>query len=111
MAEQLRDQYMVGKVLAWMHQEGHCRRAVDVGNPRSGFVAQIARTGTLTLSGLVTVPIKLYSAIGGTAPQDGLRVMGINPGPVMTERLITLTRHRAQTQFGDPEKWQDLLKG
>ena len=24
-------------------------------------------------------------AIGGTAPRDGLRVMGINPGPVMTD--------------------------
>jgi hypothetical protein len=32
------------------------------------FVARMARTGTLTLSGLVTVPNKLYSAIGGTAP-------------------------------------------
>ena len=50
-------------------------------------------------------------AMGGTAPRDGLRVVGINPGPVMTERLITLNRHRAQTQFGDPEKWQDMLKG
>ncbi|HEX5455035.1 MAG TPA: short-chain dehydrogenase/reductase, partial [Stellaceae bacterium] len=26
-------------------------------------------------------------AMGGTAPRDGLRVVGINPGPVMTERL------------------------
>ncbi len=29
-------------------------------------------------------------AMGGTAPRDGLRVVGINPGPVMTERLVTL---------------------
>jgi NAD(P)-dependent dehydrogenase (short-subunit alcohol dehydrogenase family) len=50
-------------------------------------------------------------AIGGTAPRDGLRVVGVNPGPVMTERLITLTRHRAQTQLGDPERWQELMKG
>ena len=49
-------------------------------------------------------------AIGGTAPRDGLRVMGINPGPVMTERLITLMRTRAQTNFGDPEKWTELMK-
>src|SRR5205814_2118280 len=42
---------------------------------------------------------------------SGLRVVGINPGPVMTERLITLTRHRAQTQLGDPERWQELMKG
>jgi len=32
--------------------------------------------------------------------------MGINPGPVMTERLITLMRTRAETQFGDPEKYR-----
>jgi 3-oxoacyl-[acyl-carrier protein] reductase len=49
-------------------------------------------------------------AIGGTAPRDNLRVLGINPGPVMTERLITLMRTRAETQFGDPEKYTELMK-
>src|SRR5580693_8137857 len=49
-------------------------------------------------------------AIGGTAPRDNLRVIGINPGPVMTERLITLMRTRAETQFGDPEKYTELMK-
>jgi non-homologous end joining protein Ku len=36
----------------------------------------MTRTGTLTLSGLVTVPIKLYSAIGGTAPSMHLTHCG-----------------------------------
>jgi len=49
-------------------------------------------------------------AMGGTAPRDGLRVVGINPGPVMTERLIRLMRTRAQTQFGDAERWMELMK-
>jgi NAD(P)-dependent dehydrogenase (short-subunit alcohol dehydrogenase family) len=49
-------------------------------------------------------------AMGGTAPRDNLRVVGINPGPVMTERLITLMKTRAQTNFGDPEKWTELMK-
>ena len=49
-------------------------------------------------------------AIGGTAPRDNLRVMGINPGPVMTDRLITLMRTRAETNFGDAEKWTELMK-
>jgi 3-oxoacyl-[acyl-carrier protein] reductase len=49
-------------------------------------------------------------AIGGTAPRDNLRVVGINPGPVMTERLITLMKTRARTNFGDPEKWTELMK-
>jgi len=49
-------------------------------------------------------------AMGGTAPRDGLRVLGINPGPVMTERLITLMRTRAQDHFGDAERWTELMK-
>ncbi|HEX6440987.1 MAG TPA: SDR family oxidoreductase [Stellaceae bacterium] len=50
-------------------------------------------------------------AMGGTAPRDGLRVIGINPGPVMTERLITLTKTRARDRFGDENRWQELMQG
>jgi hypothetical protein len=50
-------------------------------------------------------------AMGGTSPRDGIRVVGINPGPVLTERLITLTRQRAQLRLGDPEQWQELMQG
>src|SRR6516164_4358216 len=50
-------------------------------------------------------------AIGGTAPRDGLRVVGINPGPVMTERLVTLIRTRAEARFGDAERWPELMGG
>src|SRR6266481_5785292 len=49
-------------------------------------------------------------AMGGTAPRDGLRVVGINPGPVMTDRLVTLMRTRAQTQLGDAERWTEYVK-
>ena len=48
-------------------------------------------------------------AMGGTAPRDGVRVVGINPGPVMTDRLVTLMRTRAQTQFSDPERWTEYM--
>jgi NAD(P)-dependent dehydrogenase (short-subunit alcohol dehydrogenase family) len=50
-------------------------------------------------------------AIGGTAPRAGLRVVGVNPAPLMTQRLMTLNRHRVQQGTGDPEKWQELLRG
>ncbi len=49
-------------------------------------------------------------ALGGTAPRDGLRVVGINPGPVMTDRLVTLMRRRAEARFGDAERWTEFLK-
>ena len=50
-------------------------------------------------------------AMGGTAPRDNLRVMAINPGPVMTERLITLMKTRAGSDLGDPERWPELMQG
>ena len=50
-------------------------------------------------------------AIGGTSPRDNIRVVGINPGPVMTERLITLTKTRAKDTLGDESRWEELMKG
>jgi NAD(P)-dependent dehydrogenase (short-subunit alcohol dehydrogenase family) len=50
-------------------------------------------------------------AMGGTSPRDNLRVVGINPGPVMTERLITLTKTRAKDTLGDEGRWEELMKG
>ncbi|MBO0736834.1 MAG: SDR family oxidoreductase [Alphaproteobacteria bacterium] len=49
-------------------------------------------------------------AMGGTAPRDGLRVVGINPGPVMTERLVSLMRTRAHSQLGDVDRWTEYMK-
>lgn len=42
---------------------------------------------------------------------DGIRIVGINPGPVMTSRLETLQRVRAERELGDAERWPELLKG
>jgi 3-oxoacyl-[acyl-carrier protein] reductase len=50
-------------------------------------------------------------AMGGTAPRDNLRVVGINPGPVLTERLITLTKTRARDVLGDESRWEELMQG
>ena len=50
-------------------------------------------------------------ALGRQAPADGLRVVGINPGPVATDRLITLQRDRAAKTLGDAERWQELFAG
>jgi NAD(P)-dependent dehydrogenase (short-subunit alcohol dehydrogenase family) len=50
-------------------------------------------------------------AVGKAAPADGMRIVGINPGPVATDRLVTLLRARATQQFGDAERWQELTAG
>ena len=49
-------------------------------------------------------------AMGGNSPRDGIRVVGINPGPVATDRLVTLLKRRAKNQYGDEARWQEFLK-
>ncbi len=50
-------------------------------------------------------------ALARQAPADGVRVVGINPGPVATDRLIMLQRDRAAKTLGDAERWQELFAG
>jgi NAD(P)-dependent dehydrogenase (short-subunit alcohol dehydrogenase family) len=49
-------------------------------------------------------------SLGGRSIDDGIRVVGVNPGGVETERMTTNQRRRAQREFGDPERWRDYLK-
>jgi 3-oxoacyl-[acyl-carrier protein] reductase len=50
-------------------------------------------------------------ALGGASHADGVRVLGVNPGPVSTDRLMSLFRQRAEAKFGDPERYQELFTG
>ncbi|MBM3597267.1 MAG: SDR family oxidoreductase [Alphaproteobacteria bacterium] len=50
-------------------------------------------------------------ALGGSAIKSNIRVVGINPGPIATDRHVTLQRKRAQDKFGDPERWKELAAG
>lgn len=50
-------------------------------------------------------------ALGGTSADFGVRVVGVNPGPVATERLVGLMRKEAGTRLGDAERWSELGRG
>jgi NAD(P)-dependent dehydrogenase (short-subunit alcohol dehydrogenase family) len=50
-------------------------------------------------------------ALGGKSLADNIRVVGINPGPVGTDRLITLMKTRARSQLGDENRYRELQKG
>ncbi len=50
-------------------------------------------------------------ALGGQSASVGVRVVGVNPGPVATERLIGLMQKEAKTRFGDASRWREFEKG
>jgi len=49
-------------------------------------------------------------ALAHGSHNDGIRVLGINPGAIATERAEMMARTRAQEQFGDAERWRDMYK-
>ena len=49
-------------------------------------------------------------ALGGSSAEAGVRVVGVNPGPVATDRLVGLMQKEAMTQFGDISRWREFEK-
>ncbi len=84
---------------------------------RSGVIINILGTGGERLDSRYicgsagnAALIAFTRALGGNSPEDGLRVVGINPGPVATDRLISLLQKEAKDRFGDAERWSELVK-
>jgi len=49
-------------------------------------------------------------ALGAASPDFGVRVLGVNPGPVATERIVKISRKRALAQFGDEARYPELMQ-
>ncbi len=67
--------------------------------PSSGYIA-----GAGANAGLMAIT----RAMGGVSRKHNIRVLGINPGQIVTERLETMQRVLAQEKFGDPERWKEM---
>lgn len=70
--------------------------------PRADYICGAAGNASL---------IAFTAALGGKAPDSNVRVLGIAPGATMTDRIITLSKSRAKTKFGDESRWQEMLAG
>ena len=50
-------------------------------------------------------------AMGAHALDEGMRVLGVCPGAVQTERITTMLKTRAKDEKGDENLWQDYFSG
>lgn len=48
-------------------------------------------------------------ALGGRSLDDGIRVVGVNPGPVATDRIVKVMKTRALELYGDETRYTELL--
>ncbi|GGE03758.1 short-chain dehydrogenase [Aureimonas endophytica] len=49
-------------------------------------------------------------ALGGSSLDDGIRVVGVNPGPVDTDRIYNMLKKRAVDLYGDEARFGELAK-
>ncbi len=50
-------------------------------------------------------------ALGGRSLEDGIRVVGVNPGPVATERIAKVLKSHAARLLGDEARSGELMAG
>ena len=88
-----------------MKAQGHGVIINDIGNAGERYDADYI-AGTTGNAALMA----FTRALGGKSLDDGIRVVGINPGPVDTDRIYKLLKRRAVDWFGDEARWPELLE-
>ena len=91
-------------VYARMKAQGHGVIVNDIGAAGERFNA-----GYITGSTGNAALMAFTRSLGGTSLKDNIRVIGINPGPVETDRMTTRLRHTAREKFGDENRWRELI--
>jgi hypothetical protein len=49
-------------------------------------------------------------SLGCVSAKDGIRVVALSPGPVETDRIVTLMKKKARDRTGSEENWPELRK-
>ena len=52
--------------------------------------------------------MSLTSALGGVSPDFNVRIVGVSPGSVRTERTLERLKQTAKQRFGDESRWSEL---
>lgn len=75
----------------------------DIGNSGENWDANYiaGSTGNAAL-------MAFTKALGGQSLDFGVRVVGVNPGPVETDRMVKINKRRALDWYGDEDRWEDL---
>jgi NAD(P)-dependent dehydrogenase (short-subunit alcohol dehydrogenase family) len=92
------------RVYATMKARGHGVIINDIGSAGERFDANYI-AGAAGNAALMT----FTRALGGRSLEDGIRVVGINPGPVETDRIVSLMKRQAQARLGDESRYPEMM--
>lgn len=68
--------------------------------PQASYIAGAAGNSAL---------VGFTRALGSRSHRDGVRVVAVNPGLILTDRMEDLLRSAAEERYGNPERWDDLI--
>lgn len=92
------------EVYAQMKKRGTGVIINDIGNSGENWDANyiVGTTGNAAM-------MAFTRALGGRSLDEGIRVIGVNPGPVSTDRMIKLMKRRALDWYNDESRWAELF--
>jgi len=68
--------------------------------PSPGYIAGAAGNSAL---------VGFSKAIGSTSLRNGVRVLCVNPGLTITDRMTDILREQAGAKWDDPDRWEELM--
>jgi len=97
---------------------GMCRAFYPLLKPRAGVIVNVIGAaaewldpnyiaGSMGNAALVA----FTKTLGKGAMKDGVRVVGLNPGPTATGRMETRLRAQAERELGSGDRWRELTSG
>jgi len=73
--------------------------AADTHDPE--YICGVAGNASLTA---------FTQSLGSVSARDGIRVVALSPGPVETDRIVTLMKKKAKDRTGSADNWRELFK-
>lgn len=68
--------------------------------PNPGYIAGAAGNSAL---------VGFSKALGSTSLRNGVRVLCVNPGLTVTDRMTDILRVQAESKWNDPDRWRELM--
>ena len=88
----------------WLRRKGKSGVIVNIiGNSGENWDAAYfaGSTGNAAL-------MSFTKALGGRSLNHGIRIVGVNPGPVATDRMLKIMKRKAIDLLGDETRWEEL---
>ncbi|MEZ5228502.1 MAG: SDR family oxidoreductase [Acidimicrobiales bacterium] len=92
------------------------RRHADSGTADAGVLLNVIgaaadrpNPGYIAGAGGNSALAAMSRAIGSRSMRTGVRVLAVNPGLIITDRMTDLLRQQANAKYGSDERWEEFI--